>query len=179
MTIYTRSGDDGTTGLFGGCRVSKSDLRIECLGCIDELNASLGLAAVAAPQMAEFLQEIQRELFAVNSHIATPADAPARAHLPPLDETMLTRLEAQIDSGERELRPLRHFILPGGSEAAARLHLARTICRRTERAVVSLSHQEQISGFIIRYLNRLGDWLFVHARLANQQAGVNDVPWKP
>jgi cob(I)alamin adenosyltransferase len=180
MKIYTKTGDDGTTGLIGGSRVRKSDPRLDCYGTIDELNASLGLAAVPlGGQMRQALEQIQDDLFVIGSHLATP-DAPSASasNLPALDEQLITRLEMQIDAAEAELPPLRNFILPGGSEAAARLHLARTICRRAERRVVDFSMDRPIPSMILTYLNRLSDWLFVHARLANHQAGVADVVWK-
>jgi len=179
MTIYTRTGDDGTTGLFGGQRVSKSDLRIDCCGTIDELNASIGLAVAAAHEtIARQLRPVQEELFIIGSHMATPADSAARDQLPPLDARMIDRLEREIDAAVSQLRPLRHFILPGGCESAARLHLARTVCRRAERLLVALIQHEPLPAPIVPYLNRLGDWLFVMARLANQLAGVEDVVWK-
>jgi cob(I)alamin adenosyltransferase len=186
MKIYTRTGDDGSTGLFGGGRIRKSDQRIECCGTIDELNAAIGLAAAAVEmgagalegeQMPEWLREIQHELFNIGSHLATP-EGPSSAKLPPLDEAMVGRLEMQIDVAEEQLAPLRQFILPAGGEAACRLHLARTICRRAERRIVGFAMDRPVPRLIVTYLNRLSDWLFVMARLANQRAGVEDVPWK-
>ena len=181
MKIYTRTGDDGTTGLFGGRRVAKSDPRIECYGTIDELNASLGLAAAAAPsppELAAMLAQIQNELFVIGSHLATPPDDTRRlAQVPDLDEGSIGRLEAQIDAADSELPPLRNFILPGGSEAAARLHLARTVCRRAERLLVAFAGELTIEPVVLRYLNRLSDWLFVYARWCNHRTGVADVPW--
>lgn len=182
MKIYTKTGDDGTTGLIGGLRVSKGDARIECYGTVDELNAGIGLAVVAAehgvPELAPLLRRVQNELFVVGSHLATPDQSPHRKSLPPLDEKMVTRLEEEIDVAETRLAPLRQFILPGGTETAARLHLARTVCRRAERLLVRLSHPDEATLFVVTYLNRLSDWLFVQARLANAIAGVADVPWE-
>ncbi|MDB5331530.1 MAG: ATP/cobalamin adenosyltransferase [Phycisphaerales bacterium] len=182
MKIYTKTGDDGTTGLIGGSRVSKGDARIECYGTVDELNAGLGLAMVAAEQgaaeLTPMLRRVQNELFVVGSHLATPDQSPHRKSLPPLDEKMVTRLEEEIDAAETRLAPLRQFILPGGTEAAARLHLARTVCRRAERLLVRLSHPDEATSFVVKYLNRLSDWLFVQARRANAIAGVADVPWE-
>jgi len=187
MKIYTRTGDDGSTGLFGGGRIRKSDPRIECYGTIDELNAAIGLAAAAveseagspaAYNMRDWLRAIQHELFNIGSHLATPADSPSSAKLPPLEESMVARLEMQIDEAEQQLTKLRQFILPAGDEAACRLHLARTICRRAERRVVAFALDRPVPDLIITYLNRLSDWLFVMARLANLRAGVEDVPWK-
>lgn len=180
MKIYTKTGDDGSTGLIGGERVRKSDRRIECFGTIDELNASLGWASVVATDpLLGLLKAIQNELFVIGSHLALPEhDAPKNQWLPNLDEAMVTRLEMQIDESEQKLPALRNFILPGGVELAARLHLARTVCRRAERLLVSFALDRPVSGVIITYLNRLSDWLFVHARLANHHAGVADVPWE-
>lgn len=183
MKIYTRTGDDGTTGLFGGGRVGKSDPRIECYGTIDELNAAIGLAVAgvkspATDEMRDWLREIQHELFNIGSHLATASESPSSAKLPLLDEAMVGRLEMQIDQAEEQLAPLRQFILPAGDEAACRLHLARTICRRAERRIVAFAMDRPVPRVIVTYLNRLSDWLFVMARLANRRAGVEDVPWK-
>jgi cob(I)alamin adenosyltransferase len=178
MKIYTKTGDDGTTGLIGGSRVRKSDPRIECYGTVDELNAAIGVAAVAAElELRTFLREVQNDLFVIGSLLATPEASPQRTGLPALEESAITRLEMQIDAAETELRPLRNFILPGGTESAARLHLARTICRRAERLIVDFSLDRPIDHILITYLNRLSDWLFVQARWANHAAGVADVPW--
>jgi cob(I)alamin adenosyltransferase len=187
MKIYTKTGDDGTTGLIGGGRVRKCDPRIECSGTVDELNAAIGLAASALathPAAREIdlfahLRQVQNDLFVIGSHLATPEESPHRSSLPGLDEQMVTRLEMQIDAAETQLPKLRNFILPGGSEAAARLHLARTICRRAERLLVDFSLDRPVPGIVLTYLNRLSDWLFVQARLANHLAGVEDVLWKP
>jgi len=179
MKIYTKTGDDGTTGLIGGERVRKCDARLDCYGTVDEINAALGLAAVTAPaSLVIILREIQNDLFVIGSHLATPNESVHAQALPPLDEAMITRLEMQIDTAEHDLPPLRQFILPGGTETAARLHLARTICRRAERLLVNFSLDRPVPTFILTYLNRLSDWLFVQARWANQHAGVPDVPWE-
>ena len=179
MKIYTRTGDDGTTGLLGGGRVRKSDPRIDCYGTVDELNAAVGLAAVAAGAgLAAQLRAVQNDLFVLGSHLASPPEGAQRpAPLPPLDESIAARLESEIDAAEAALPPLRQFILPGGSELSARLHLARTVCRRAERLVVALAHQAPVPPAAVRYLNRLSDWLFVMARRANRAAGVEDIPW--
>jgi cob(I)alamin adenosyltransferase len=181
MKIYTKTGDDGSTGLFGGGRVPKSDPRIECYGTVDEMNATLGLAAAGgvpgAGELVQALHAVQCDLFVIGAHLATPEDSPYRSSLPPLDQGMSTRLEGQIDAAESQLSPLRQFILPGGSETAARLHLARTICRRAERLLVSFAASHPVDPALLIYLNRLSDWLFVQARLANHRAGVADVPW--
>jgi cob(I)alamin adenosyltransferase len=178
MKIYTRSGDDGSTGLYGGSRVSKSDPRIDCYGTVDELNAAVGLAAVvAAPSLRGALQQVQSELFVIGSDLATPAGVPRPTGLPALPPASIERLEAEIDIAEASLQPLRNFILPGGCEAAARLHLARTICRRAERLLVSLAAEQPVDATLLKYLNRLSDWLFVQARWSNHAAGVEDIPW--
>jgi len=189
MKIYTRTGDDGTTGLFGGGRVRKSDARIECVGSVDELNASLGVAsallafetpgALPVPRdLLEKLRRVQDELFIIGSHLSV-ADNSKSDSLPTLDDSIVDRLEMEIDVAESHLAPLRSFILPGGTELAARLHLARTICRRAERLIVSFAMDRPVPQTIVTYLNRLSDWLFVHARQANHAAGIPDIPWKP
>jgi cob(I)alamin adenosyltransferase len=189
MKIYTRTGDDGTTGLVGGRRVPKSDPRIDCYGTVDELNAALGLAAVipahgTAPDqsLVDRLRQVQSDLFVVGAHLATPPDerdVRAASLPPPPDEGMVLRLEGEIDAAESRLPPLHNFILPGGAEAAARLHLARTVCRRAERLLVAMAVEANATApsVTVRYLNRLSDWLFVQARLCNYLAGVPDIPW--
>ena len=182
MKIYTKTGDDGTTGMIGGARIRKSDARIDCYGTVDELNAAVGMAVVAAQaldrEVAAVLRAVQDDLFIAGSHLATPEDSPHRHSLPPLDDAIVSRLEMQIDLAVAKLPPLRNFILPGGSELAARLHFARTVCRRAERLLVSFSMERPISGVLVTYFNRLSDWLFVQARWANQIAGVEDVLWR-
>ncbi len=178
MKIYTKTGDDGSTGLLGGSRVPKSDARIECYGTVDELNASIGwTATIAGDAFAESLRPIQNELFVIGSHLAIGEGSASPASLPALEESAIARLEMQIDTATAQLPPLRNFVLPGGCELSARLHVARTVCRRAERLVVRFAHDRPVAGIIVTYLNRLSDWLFVQARLANQQAGVADVPW--
>jgi cob(I)alamin adenosyltransferase len=178
MKIYTKTGDDGTTGLIGGNRVPKSDPRIDCYGTVDELNAALGLAAVDADaDLLPMLRQVQNDLFVIGSHLATPDESRHKSALPPLDEAMVHRLETQIDAADGALPPLHNFILPGGTETAARLHLARTICRRAERLLVEFAKDHSTPAPILIYLNRLSDWLFVQARRANAAAGVADVPW--
>lgn len=173
MKIYTKTGDDGVTGLPGGERIGKNDLRIDCYGGVDELNAALGLAAVAAPVLREALQRVQEELFVIGARLITAAGQPA----PELAQAAIDRLEREIDQSETRLPALQNFILPGGSEAAARLHLARTICRRAERLLVQQHARGGMEPEILAYMNRLSDWLFVHARLANLLAGISDVLW--
>src|SRR5918993_3878676 len=174
MKIYTKAGDDGSTGLIGGQRVRKSDARIDCVGAVDEVNASLGWCATAATgagaAQASQLRQIQNDLFVIGSHLALADGATAGASLPPLEETIVSRLEMEIDAAERELSPLRNFILPGGTELASRLHLARTVCRRAERRVVAFALDRPVPTVIVTSLNRLSDWLFVQACLANHEA---------
>ncbi len=178
--IYTKTGDDGTTGLLGSHRILKDDIRIEAYGTIDELNAVLGLArAQRLDDGSEtVVGALQDELFAVGAALADP-NPEGPFHSVITDEHS-KRLEEMIDALEAELPPLTQFILPGGSPGSARLHLARTVCRRAERLVVKLSHQpdEHVPGALLIYLNRMSDFLFVLARVANQRAGVSDVPWR-
>lgn len=182
--IYTRTGDQGETGLFGGGRVPKSHPRVAAYGTVDELNATLGWVVTrlgdgeAARPMADRLATIQGDLFAMGAHLATPPGARSRDHLPPLPEDRPTELEEWIDEADGELEPLKSFILPGGSEPGAALHLARTVCRRAERAVVALAAAEGVEAGVLVYLNRLSDLLFVWARLANHRAGVPETPWR-
>jgi cob(I)alamin adenosyltransferase len=179
MKIYTRTGDSGTTGLIGGTRISKSDPRLDCYGTVDELNAAIGLCAICTEATLRMsLHNVQNELFIIGSHLATPPESPQAGTLPALDESSIARLEMEIDAADTQLPPLRQFILPGGSEPAARLHLARTICRRAERLLVDFAGHRPIAPIILTYLNRLSDWLFVQARLANRLAGQPDVPWQ-
>jgi cob(I)alamin adenosyltransferase len=179
MRIYTRTGDDGSTGLLSGQRTRKSDLRLECYGTIDELSAAIGLAVVVSDtDLKAMLRQIQNELLVIGSHVATAGEQPpANLSIPAIEAAFVARLEAQIDAAESELPPLRQFILAGGCEPAARLHLARTICRRAERLLVACAQNHALPPIIITYLNRLSDWLFVHARLANKRAGVEDILW--
>jgi cob(I)alamin adenosyltransferase len=178
MKIYTKTGDGGDTGLFAGPRTSKDHPRIEAYGTVDELNAALGLARVQplSATLDGLLGAIQNDLFSLGAELATP-DPGAHGMLL-LRDDRVEALERAIDRMEQELPPLTQFVLPGGGAAAAALHLARAIARRAERRVVTLQHgDEPISPRLIRYLNRLGDLLFVMARLANQHDGHPDLPW--
>ncbi len=182
MKIYTRTGDEGMTGLFGGQRVSKDSPRVEAYGAVDEANALLGVvrALLAADDpLQERLTQVQGDLFVVGADLATPDIEGKRAssYVPRVSEADGTRLEGWIDEAEAELEPMRTFILPGGTLAAAQLHFARTVCRRAERRTVGLAHTEPISPHIRTYLNRLSDLLFVWARLVNARAGVAETPW--
>jgi cob(I)alamin adenosyltransferase len=182
MKIYTKTGDDGSTGLIGGRRVRKSELRLDVYGTVDELCATIGWAAVgAAEEFASRLRAVQDDLFVIGSHLATPEDEPPTktAWLPPMPQDTVARLEREIDAADAELAPLKTFILPGGTELSARLHMARTVCRRGERLLVGLSVHHPVNPVIVTYLNRLSDWLFTQARLANFRAGTGDIPWLP
>lgn len=176
--IYTRTGDTGETGLFGGGRVPKDAPRVTAYGELDELNATLGMARCEPlGELDAVVQTIQNQLFTVGAILATPRDSKAATHVPAIEEAWVSSLEQLIDGLERELPPLRTFILPGGCRAAAALHLSRTVCRRVERRVVPLVREGQIDARVIEYLNRLSDLLFVMARAANARAGQPDVLW--
>lgn len=181
MKIYTKTGDRGETGLFGGGRVPKDHVRVEAYGEIDELNAVLGLvrALEPMPRIDELVIPIQRDLFSIGALLATPDPAKMESQLAKarLDDRRIAELEQAIDDCERELEPLRAFIVPGGTAKAAALHLARTVCRRAERRVVALAHSEAVPELVLRYLNRLSDLLFVLARVANRRAGSAEVSW--
>jgi len=203
MKIYTRTGDSGETGLFGGPRVSKDDLRIEAYGTVDELNSVLGVARAALSsampgkfsvpdqtgegagaqsnpradylRLDAWMERIQNELFDLGADLATPLETKASVHR--MTEEPVSALEKDIDSFEEDLTPLTAFILPGGSMTAAQLHAARTICRRAERRVIALSTRDDINAFAIVYLNRLSDALFVAARWVNALSGIQDHEW--
>ncbi len=177
MKIYTKTGDAGETGLWGGQRVSKDALRVHAYGTADECNAAIGVARASGLDagLDATLGQVQAHLFVVGADLATPSDG--GPNIPRVGADEITFLETQIDALEAELEPLRQFILPGGTLAAAHLHLARTICRRAERWAVSLAHEETLSPDVLMYLNRLSDFLFVASRIANARAATPDVPW--
>jgi cob(I)alamin adenosyltransferase len=178
MKIYTKRGDEGQTGLFGGERVSKDNLRIRAYGTLDELNAFLGLAQselAVGSALQDRLGGIQAELFQLGAELATPRGG--KLGVEPLDESAIALLEQEIDRMEAELPPLKNFILPGGSRGASLLHVARTVSRRAEREMVSLNRAEPLRPPVLQYINRLSDFLFVAARWVNFSSGVNDVPW--
>jgi cob(I)alamin adenosyltransferase len=186
MNIYTRTGDDGTTALFGGDRVLKSHARIEAYGTVDEANAVLGMAraALAAPpsgpraaQADALLERLQNELFVLGGDLASPADT--AYPVPRVEAHHVSALETDIDVLTAELAPLKNFVLPGGTPAAATLHLARTVTRRAERLVVAAAREEAISDHAVRYLNRLSDLLFTLSRWLNHDAGVAEPVWAP
>jgi cob(I)alamin adenosyltransferase len=181
MKIYTRTGDEGDTALFGGGRVPKDHPRVVAYGDVDELNSVLGMVRATAPAdlFDPLFDSIQRDLFSIGGQLATPDPAPvaktlAKASLP---EDRISQFERLIDEAETELAPLRAFVLPGGTPKGAALHLARTVCRRAERSVVRLAHEADVPNLFIVYLNRLSDLLFMLARVANHRAGVSDATW--
>jgi cob(I)alamin adenosyltransferase len=179
MKIYTKTGDDGDTGLFDGTRVSKADARVEAYGGVDELNAYLGVVRAAGPgaDLDALLNAIQRDLFALGAILADPSHKiSARVAKAALSSDDVERLERSIDRLEAGLPPLRRFILAGGSPAGAMLHLTRTVCRRAERAAVALG-KDRVDPVALVYLNRLSDLLFVMARAANHRAGVPEIEW--
>jgi len=177
--IYTRGGDDGSTGLGGGQRVPKHSLRIEAYGTVDELNSTIGVALAGglAPEIERALGRIQNELFHLGSDLCFLDEDAKRIGIPRIEERHVAELEAMLDAMSEKLGPLENFILPGGSEGAARLHLARTICRRAERAATELAQEETIGAWVLRYLNRLSDALFVMARYENRHRGTSEVYW--
>ena len=177
--IYTRTGDDGTTGLGTGQRVSKASPRIEAYGAVDELNACVGMVLASRPadDLVEPLRRIQNDLFHAGADLCIPeADKAGRA-TPTIDARHIEWAEQLIDRLNAQLPPLENFILPGGSLAAAHLHVARTVCRRAEREVLRLGQAEPIGGHVLTFLNRLSDLLFVMARHENKQAGVPEPLW--
>ncbi|MFM8313487.1 MAG: cob(I)yrinic acid a,c-diamide adenosyltransferase [Deltaproteobacteria bacterium] len=180
MKIYTKTGDEGTTGLFGGRRVSKSSPRIAAYGDIDELNAVLGVVIAHSNQniIQSTLRQIQNHLFILGAQLASPSADPK---IERITSAHIDFLERQIDVMTESLPPLTHFILPGGSKTAAHLHLARTVCRRAERNVVYLSQlpDEPVDNWVMMYINRLSDFLFVFSRLINQLEKVSDIEWVP
>ena len=179
--IYTKTGDDGRTGLFGGGRVGKDHVRVEAYGAVDELNACIGAARSVdmMPRIDEVLAPVQRDLLAIGALLATPHPEKHKEQLEKarMSDKRIAQLEQAIDDGEEELEPLRAFILPGGTQKAAALHVARTVCRRAERAIVRLQHSDAVPQVVIVYLNRLSDLLFVLARVANRRAGAGEVTW--
>lgn len=186
--LYTRSGDDGTTGLFGGGRVLKNHPRVEAYGTVDELNAAIGwcIAGVDGPRRSAvfdrfraILTTLQSQLFDLGADLATPEHSKQQAKIHRIDESHVAEIESWIDEIDSANPPMKHFVLPGGTELAARLHIARTICRRAERAMVGLHQAEPMNPQTIIYINRISDLLFAMARRANKEAGVADVPWVP
>jgi cob(I)alamin adenosyltransferase len=182
VKIYTRTGDAGDTGLFGGGRVPKTHPRVEAYGDVDELNAAIGLARAIElmPRVDEVLVPLQRDLFAIGALLATPDLEKMKRQLEKasIDERRISELEHAIDDGDRELEPLKAFIIPGGTPKAAALHVARTVCRRAERRVIALADEEvPPPSIVVVYLNRLSDLLFTLARVASRRAGAGEVTW--
>lgn len=180
MKIYTKTGDQGTTALFGGKRLSKADPRIETYGTVDELNSYIGLVRDqdVNEKRKHVLIEIQDRLFTVGSILATEPGND-KVKLPELSEPDIEFLEKQIDAMEDELPSMRSFVLPGGHPSVSQCHIARTVCRRAERLTISLSSREKVRPVIIKYLNRLSDYLFVLSRKMSHELGAEETPWKP
>jgi cob(I)alamin adenosyltransferase len=181
LKIYTKTGDEGDTTLFGGGRVPKDHPRVAAYGDVDELNSALGVVRATSPTgfYDALLEAVQRDLFSIGGHLATPdparvAKALEKADLSP---ARVVQFEQVMDEAEQELAPLRSFVLPAGTPKSAGLHLARTVCRRAERSVVHLAHDNEVPPLFIVYLNRLSDLLFTLARLANHREGVRDIAW--
>lgn len=181
MKIYTKTGDNGQTGLFGGGRVSKNSERIEAYGTVDELNSVLGLIQTESSdeKSGTIISFLQNQLFNVGSDLATPLDYQSpHFTIPRIGDSQIEEAERMIDELEQELEPLKNFILPGGGKAAAYAHLARTVCRRAERRIVTLSEHEDINRKIVIFVNRVSDLLFVLARYLNKLEKRTDIPWK-
>ena len=180
MKIYTKTGDKGTTALFGGKRVSKADLRIETYGTIDELNSYIGLVRdqEVNAKRKNVLVEIQDRLFTIGSILATePGNT--KVKVPALVEADITFLEKEIDAMDSQLPPMKSFVLPGGHQSVSFCHVARTVCRRSERLVIALDAQEKVDVLIVQYLNRLSDYLFMLSRKMTAELGAEETPWKP
>jgi len=177
--IVTRQGDNGTTGLSGGQRVSKDSLRVSAYGLVDELSSQIGLAIAFGidEELAQMLQEIQNDLFNLGSDLSFLEEDKEKFSIPQIEERHVARLDSIVDRLAKDTGPLKNFILPGGSVGSAQLHVARTVCRRTERGVISLSQQDKIGSFVIPYLNRLSDCLFVMARFENKQKNISEIYW--
>ena len=179
--IYTKTGDEGMTGLGGGRRVPKDSARVRAYGTVDELNSAIGVALALglSERLASELGSIQNELFDLGSDLCWPEDDERRARIPTVRPKHVRRLEGLIDELNEVVGPLTNFLLPGGAPGAAQLHLARTICRRAEREAITLSHEEPIGELVLPYLNRLSDALFVMARFENHERGVAEPLWQP
>lgn len=180
MKIYTRTGDEGETSLFSGGRVRKDHGRVEAYGTIDELNSVLGVARASQPpaRLDDWLAQVQTQLFHLGADLATPLDAKAD-WVVRIEPPAIAWLEETIDTMTSDLPSLAHFILPGGTAVAAHLHVARTVCRRAERIIVTVAEDTALGPDVIPYVNRLSDWLFTAARYANHLAGVDETTWRP
>lgn len=182
MKIYTRTGDKGTTSLIGGTKVPKSHLRIEAYGTVDELNSHIGLCLDMLTDEAsrQLLRVVQDRLFTIGSSLACDPVKEPRMRIPDLKEEDITLLEKEMDKMNEALPEMKHFILPGGHVTVSQLHIARCVCRRAERAVVRLEMEDQeVDNIIIRYLNRLSDYLFVLGRYAGMLLNAEEIPWRP
>lgn len=179
MKIYTKTGDDGTTSLFSGGRVTKTHLRVVAYGTVDELNSVIGVARAHQPttQTTQWLEQVQNQLFNLGADLATPLDAKTE-WVVRMDAGTIQWLEASIDEMTDDLPTLKNFILPGGTPAAAQLQVARTVCRRAERCVIELAQTEPVGELTMHYLNRLSDWLFTLARWENHQQGIPEAKWR-
>jgi cob(I)alamin adenosyltransferase len=181
MKIYTKTGDKGDTGLFGGGRVPKNHPRVDAYGDVDELNSTVGVVMATQPlaRIDDILAPIQHDLFAIGALLATPDVEKMHTHLEKarIDDARIAELEHAIDDGDAELEPLKAFVMPGGTPKSAALHIARTVCRRAERKVVGLAAETEIPHLVVIYLNRLSDLLFTLARVANKRGGVGEVEW--
>ena len=181
MKIYTKTGDAGETGLFGGGRVPKDHVRVQAYGDVDELNSAIGVARATPPALFsdDLLESIQRDLFSLGGHLATPHPEKVKKALEKADLSpkRVTLFEQLMDKADEEIPPLKAFVLPAGTPKAAALHLARTICRRAERSVIALSHDHEVPELFLVYLNRLSDLLFTLARQSNHRDGAGDVTW--
>ncbi|MCH8146919.1 MAG: cob(I)yrinic acid a,c-diamide adenosyltransferase [Planctomycetes bacterium] len=176
MKLYTKQGDDGTTGLSGGVRVTKNDVRVCAYGDIDETNAAIGVAIAICEdhEVNHWLVRIQSDLFSIGAELAAPK---ASSRPDDIDDSSVAQMETWIDTADVEVSPLKSFILPGGAAPAASLHAARTVCRRAERAIVDLSQQQAVRREVIQYVNRLSDFLFAVARLVNHRLGIHEQTW--
>lgn len=180
MKVYTKTGDKGTTGLLGGTRVSKGHVRIDSYGTVDELNSYIGLLRdqeVAKKKISELIQ-IQNTLFVIGSSLASDPEK-SKVKIPELNDENIQTLEQSIDTMESELQPMRNFVLPGGHESVSFCHVSRCVCRRAERLVTLLSESEQVDSMVLKYLNRLSDYLFVLSRWMTLKLNANEVPWLP
>lgn len=180
MKLYTKTGDDGTTGLIGGGRIRKNKSRVSAYGEVDELNAVLGWCDVVLNSpLKDHIGHIQNMLFVIGAELATDPKNPPGHSIVHIDDAEVDRLEGWIDQASNAVAALGQFILPGGAEAGARLHVARAVCRRAERAIVQLADREPVRPVVLRYLNRLSDLLFAWARQANAERGAAETPWNP
>ncbi len=181
MKIYTKTGDTGQTGLIGGRRVSKADLRLDAYGTVDELNSWIGLVRdqPVNSERRELLKEVQDRLFTIGAELATDPQKAPKQVMPAIVPADVTLLETSMDSMDEELPELRAFVLPGGHQSISFCHVARTVCRRTERLVIALNDTSPVDPLIIQYLNRLSDYLFVLSRLMAQDLNVDEIEWKP